>query len=228
MKTIFVADDDPLMREMITRTLHKKGLSVKVFASADALLERFQFEYPNLIVSDIQMPGTSGLELLEILRCQGSDVPVMLMSGHITPEIEARAKALTVARLIHKPIKDIAGLVAAIRVTVGDAPRGRGDHALDEMRSNFLINLAHDLRTPLTAVKLALDSLFARRVDAMPPEERKMAEIGRRNVDRIIETVEHQLDLLRAELGELPLADEPEAQSEKDSEESQEDLETVR
>lgn len=227
MKTVFVADDDQLMREVLARTLQHRGLRARTFASAQALLARFEFEFPQLILSDVQMPGMTGLELLEHLRQSGSEVPVILMSAHLTPEIEARAKAFSAGGLIAKPIKAIDRLADDIVAIVGNGAAVRADSRLDEVRASFLMDLAHELRTPLTAIKIALDSLFVRRGDSLAPEERKMADIGRRNVDRIIKTVEDRLETLPQQLNrQVESVEEPESSETVDGPEK--DLEPVR
>lgn len=228
MKTIFVVDDDPLMREMLARTLQNKGFRVRTFATARALLERFEFEFPQLIISDIQMPGMTGLELLELLRSHGSEVPVMLMTAHLTPEIEERARPLAAERLIAKPLKEVDRLVNAIRAVVGDETPVHTDIGLDEVRSTFLTDLAHELRTPLTAIKIALDNLFARRGDVLSPEGRRMANIGRRNLDRIIKTVEQRLDGLPGALREEAAPAEADIETGQNPDEAEKDLETIR
>jgi CheY-like chemotaxis protein len=185
MKTIFVVDDDGLMREMLTRTLRKHGFRVKAFDSPASLLERFEFEYPQAVVSDV------------------NEVPVILMSAHLSDDVVSQAEALGVERLVSKPIRDIDSFVSCIRDAVDDlrsAAEGRG---LDRMRFRFLTNLSHELRTPLTAIKIALDGLFNERGETLAPQERRLVDIGQRNVDRIIHVVEEQLDLLQLALGDV-------------------------
>jgi CheY-like chemotaxis protein len=203
MKTIFLVDDDGLMREMLTRTLRKHDLRVKAFSSPASLLQRFEFEYPHAIVSDINMPGMTGLDLLKTLRRRGSKVPVILMSAHLADDVVEQAEALGVDRMISKPIRDIDRFVSHVRRAVDDLRADAEGDGLDRMRFRFLINLSHELRTPLTAVKIALDGLFKQRGEAFAPPERRLVDIGQRNVDRIIRVVEDQLDLLRLALGDM-------------------------
>ena len=76
---------------------------------------------------------------------------------------------------------------------------------LDTLRSEFLIDLSHQLRTPITAMKMAMDGLFAQLREAMNPSQRNLARISRRNVDRVVSLVENQLNLLQMMTGDRPV-----------------------
>jgi hypothetical protein len=83
--------------------------------------------------------------------------------------------------------------------------RGTSDEAvrqLDNLRSEFLLDLSHQLRTPVTAIKLAMDGLFSQIRDSLTPSQHDLANISRRNIERIVKLVENQLDLLQMMAGE--------------------------
>jgi len=83
--------------------------------------------------------------------------------------------------------------------------RGPSDEAvrqLDNLRSEFLLDLSHQLRTPVTAMKLAMDGLFSQIRDSLTPSQHDLASISRRNIERIVNLVENQLDLLQMMAGE--------------------------
>jgi hypothetical protein len=73
---------------------------------------------------------------------------------------------------------------------------------LDELRSDFFIDLSHQLRTPVTAMKLAMDGLFSQLRDVLDPSQQNLAQISRRNIERVVALIENQLDLLQMMSGE--------------------------
>ncbi len=73
---------------------------------------------------------------------------------------------------------------------------------LDELRSDFFIDLSHQLRTPVTAMKLAMDGLFSQLRDVLDPSQQNLARISRRNIERVVALIENQLDLLQMMSGE--------------------------
>jgi hypothetical protein len=83
-----------------------------------------------------------------------------------------------------------------------DQPAREELDRLDSLRTDFFVDLSHQLRTPLTAMKLAIDGLFAQLRGKMNPSQRNLASISRRNVDRITGLIENQLDLLRMMAGD--------------------------
>ena len=214
MRTIFVADDDQLMREMLSRFLSRRGFQVRTFASATALLERFEFEFPHLILSDINMPGMTGLELAAGLRHAGSEVPVMLMTAEPNPGIDDQLATLRVHRIIEKPIRDMDVFLADIHAAMGEMLDDREVPGLDDVQMRFLTALAHDLRTPLTSVKAALDNLLASR--ELTPDEQRMAEISRRNLNRVTGVIEKRLRNLQDAYRKVGL--EPTQYEEKEEE----------
>jgi CheY-like chemotaxis protein len=202
MKTVFFVDDDGLLREMLARSLEKENYRVETFGSPSELLGRLRIECPDLLISDIQMPEMSGLELIETIRRRGHKTPIIIMSGHIKPDVEARACELGVSHVLVKPVKDFSKLVTLIGDTLAET---RSHESLDQLRLGFLTELSHELRTPLTAIKIALDGLFERCAQDTVSAKRRLIDISQRNVDRIIRLVESQLDLLQITLGEIPI-----------------------
>jgi two-component system nitrogen regulation response regulator GlnG len=80
--TAWVIDDDPSIRWVLEKALHKADIVVRSFESGSAVLEALQRQQPDAILTDIRMPGISGLELLESIAQQAPDVPVIIMTAH--------------------------------------------------------------------------------------------------------------------------------------------------
>jgi FixJ family two-component response regulator len=79
--TVFVVDDDGLMRELLGRVLPSAGIPVRTFASAFDLLAEVDFRSPCVLLLDVQMPGMTGLELQAELRERGVDVPIVFLTA---------------------------------------------------------------------------------------------------------------------------------------------------
>ena len=63
--TIWIVDDDKSIRWVMERALEKADMSVRCFEDAQSVLKRLDQEVPDTVISDIRMPGVSGLELLD-------------------------------------------------------------------------------------------------------------------------------------------------------------------
>lgn len=80
--TVWVIDDDRSIRWVLERALHKAELNVTSFASAAGVLELLQQGQPAVILSDIRMPGTDGLELLAQINRLYPNLPVIIMTAY--------------------------------------------------------------------------------------------------------------------------------------------------
>ncbi len=82
-KRVWIIDDDSSIRWVLGRALSKEALNIESFDNADSALARLgKNGDPDVIVTDIRMPGTSGLELLEALHSEAPDLPIILMTAH--------------------------------------------------------------------------------------------------------------------------------------------------
>lgn len=79
---IWVVDDDRSIRFVLERALAQGGWQVQSFDSAATLLRALETEQPDLIFTDIRMPGMDGLELLAELTREHSELPVIVMTAH--------------------------------------------------------------------------------------------------------------------------------------------------
>lgn len=81
MYRILVADDDPLMRELIEAILMRDGHQVTLVTTGSAAMEKVESEAFDLVVADIFMPGGTGLALLVSMREKDIQLPFICVSG---------------------------------------------------------------------------------------------------------------------------------------------------
>lgn len=79
---VLVVDDDDPVRVMLARLLRTQGYSVHQAASADQARQSLDHERPDLVISDIVMPGESGIELRRDIARRWPELPVILISGY--------------------------------------------------------------------------------------------------------------------------------------------------
>ncbi len=81
-ETVWIVDDDRSIRWVLEKALQQEGMTTVSFENADTVMTRLSREQPDVLISDIRMPGTSGLELLAKLREQFPRLPVIIMTAH--------------------------------------------------------------------------------------------------------------------------------------------------
>ena len=79
---VWIVDDDKSIRWVLERALSRAGMNVDVFTDAEALLTRLESDVPDVIVSDIRMPGIDGLEMLAKIVDIHPKLPVIITTAH--------------------------------------------------------------------------------------------------------------------------------------------------
>ena len=80
MSTILVVDDEPIVRDVVVRYLRRDGYRTREAATGDEAREILEAESPELVVLDVMLPGTDGLELCSWIRSR-SELPVIMLTA---------------------------------------------------------------------------------------------------------------------------------------------------
>lgn len=86
MASVLIVDDERSMRDFLKILLEKEGHRVETAASGEAALEMINDKLYEVIVSDIRMPGISGIELLEAVKQDQPDIPIILITAFASPD----------------------------------------------------------------------------------------------------------------------------------------------
>jgi FixJ family two-component response regulator len=101
---IAIVDDDPLVRDSIDSLVRSEGLATAMFAGGSDLLDYDKAADVGCIVTDLNMPGMTGLELQEKIVKIGWRVPIIFMTAFPTPVAQAQAMAAGAMRFLTKPV----------------------------------------------------------------------------------------------------------------------------
>ncbi|WP_342129624.1 response regulator transcription factor [Hydrogenophaga sp. OTU3427] len=132
---IHLIDDDEAVRGSLALLIGTVGLRVLTWADPLAFVEQFDRQGIGAIVLDVRMPGISGLSVLDTLRAQGVDQPIIMLTGHGTVEMCRRAFKAGAAEFLEKPVNDellIEALQNAVRQHVKSRQRHQADRAARE------------------------------------------------------------------------------------------------
>ena len=111
---VWVVDDDASIRWVLERALRQGGLAPETFDDADAALAALAARRPDVLVTDLRMPGTGGLGLLEIVRRDHPKLPVIVMTAHADLDHAVAAYRGGAFEYLAKPF-DIDEAVALVR-----------------------------------------------------------------------------------------------------------------
>jgi DNA-binding NtrC family response regulator len=82
-KSVFVVDDEPVIVLSVVAILNKAGFNAIGFGSAEAALKAAESGFPDLLITDVSMPGMNGIELAIRFKTLCPDCKVLLFSGHM-------------------------------------------------------------------------------------------------------------------------------------------------
>lgn len=117
MARILVIDDDTVVRELTAEILGHNGHTVTQAADGNAGLAAIRSQPPELVITDMEMPGMDGVEMIKILKRELPELPIIAMSGATqSAQYLYLASYLGAERLLNKPfaIGDLLATVNAV------------------------------------------------------------------------------------------------------------------
>jgi cyclic di-GMP phosphodiesterase len=195
MSNILVIDDEEVIRNLVGEILETAGHTVTGADSAERALTLLDGTEFDLIVSDVVMPGLSGLELLELVRAHSASLPVVLVTGAGTYDTLSQALTRGAAGLVTKPFAHT-DLQAAVAHALERAARSR-----EELRERLL---APTLASALANAIEARDSYLHGHCERLASLAVRIAELLELKPEQI-ETV--RLGAILHDIGKIGIPD---------------------
>jgi RNA polymerase sigma factor (sigma-70 family) len=104
--TVFVVDDDASIRDALSLLISLKGLRASVFSSAEDFLEVYDSAWRGCLLTDLKMPGMSGLDLQGLLRDRSVTLPVVVLTAHGDVATTRAALKSGAVDFLEKPVDD--------------------------------------------------------------------------------------------------------------------------
>lgn len=209
---ILLVDDNEDLRKYVKRLLERSFHHVEAASDGRAALELARETPPDLILSDVMMPGLDGFELIRKLREQDEtrQVPIVLLSAHAGEEATVEGLQAGADDYLTKPYSArelLARVTVHLRMAMvrREAAEHRAkEQALRRMleeKDEFLTLASHEFRTPLTTISLQADGLIRllsepTSLDGQAPRLRRRAEMVRVACSRLDEIIDSLLNVL--------------------------------
>jgi len=138
---VYIIDDDDAVRDSLDLLLSAAGFETLTFDSAEAFLASPPKAAAGCLLSDIRMPGMSGLELMETLHQRGAACPVVLITGHGDVSMAVEAMKRGAHDFIEKPFDD-ERLVSAVASALAGGGGSRDPAKVDPEAAERLASLS--------------------------------------------------------------------------------------
>ncbi|MEN2785053.1 sigma-54-dependent transcriptional regulator [Sphingomonas qilianensis] len=158
---VALIDDDDDLRAATTQLLSLHGFTVRAFADADAALAVIDADFAGVVITDVRMPGMSGIELLRLLHDRDAELPVVLITGHGDVEMAVSALKAGAWDFLTKPFDPEALIAAAVRGAKARALTLENRHlraAADAAAGDALIGDSPAMRRLRTMIPMLADA----------------------------------------------------------------------
>ena len=125
MHNIWIADDDEAIRLILEESLSSSGFKTKSFSSADDLMKSLDKSEPDLIITDVQMPGMLGYDLLKHINNNFEDLPVIVMTAFADMQAAVESFGGGAFEYIPKPF-DLEDAIKIIERALEEKPKTKG------------------------------------------------------------------------------------------------------
>jgi FixJ family two-component response regulator len=120
--TVAILDDEEPVRRALKRLMVSAGFEVEAFACAADFLASLSLRRPDCLVLDLHMPGVNGFDVQARLARSPNPPPVVVITGHDTPETQYKALNGGAAAYLRKPVDDQVLLDAVAAAARGERP----------------------------------------------------------------------------------------------------------
>lgn len=214
---VLVVDDEPKNRELICDTLEAQGFQTEEASDGVQALSCISQSAPDVVLLDVAMPGMDGLAVCRQLRAQEStaDLPVIMVTAHADRQDRLDGIEAGANDYLTKPV-DLQDLVLRVRNTA--AAKRLSDtvkknllrlQELERLRDGLTHMVIHDLRSPLSAILMALQLIGPAVAEQLGPEKKKFVDTAENSARLMSEMIASLLDVSRLEEGKMPLQLKP-------------------
>ena len=198
---IHLIDDDEAVRSSLALLISTVGLRVQAWADPQTFMNGFDRQSVGAIVLDVRMPGISGLSVLDTLKEQGVDQPVIMLTGHGTVEMCRRAFKAGAAEFLEKPVDDEA-LLEALQSAVRQHVKSRERNQADRQAQARFAQLSEREREVLGLITAGLTNKeIGRALDVSPRtvESHRANLFAKLEADSLAQLIRHYASLVDAD-----------------------------
>lgn len=205
---ILIIDDETLVADMLALHLEETGYLSEWASDGMKGLEMLAEKQFTLVLLDIWMPHMSGIDVLERIRESGSDVAVIMMSGHGSENLAVNCMKRGAMDYVSKPF-ELNDLLQRVEQAIINRNTLLEKRRLEREKDDFVSMLSHDMKNPITAVIGSIDITREGRLGPINPEQAAYLQSAIDSCNEVVAMIDNLLDIHRFEAGRMSLNLQP-------------------
>ncbi len=194
---ILIIDDEEIVIKSCLKILMKENYEIDTVYSGDEGLKLTKEKEYDIVITDLKMPGISGMEVLETLTESQPEVTVIIFTGFATVENTREALKKGAFDYIPKPFTN-----EELRSVVQNAIKSREDSSYSRMLDLMAI-VSHELKSPISTVHTTAETLYMGYLGKLAPDQQKTVESILRNCQYLEDIIRNYIDLSKMDLDNL-------------------------
>jgi two-component system, sensor histidine kinase and response regulator len=205
---ILIVDDEVLVAKILLLHLAEVGYQVDWAKDGEEGLALLAAQPYSLVLLDIWMPRMSGVDVLERIRESGSDVAVIMMSGHGSENMAVRCMKSGAIDYFTKPF-DLNDVLQRVEQALANRSTFLEKQRLEREKDDFVSMLSHDMKNPITAVIGTIDIIREGRLGPVNSEQAEYLQSAIDSCNEVVSMIDNLLDIHRFEAGRMHLTIQP-------------------
>jgi two-component system, sensor histidine kinase and response regulator len=201
---ILIVDDEPLIAKILTLHLEEAGYLTDWAPDGETGLSMLADGRYSLVLIDIWMPHMSGVQVLEHIRESGSDVAVIMMSGHGSESLAVNCMKNGALDYFSKPF-DLNDVLQRVEQALINRTTLLEKQRLEREKDDFVSMLSHDMKNPITAVIGSIDIMREGRLGPVNDEQANYLLSAIDSCNEVVVMIDNLLDIHRFEAGRMHL-----------------------
>ncbi|HAH08189.1 MAG TPA: hypothetical protein DCM05_16965 [Elusimicrobia bacterium] len=200
---VLVIESDPKEGRLLELALaweKSPGFTVEWAKTLAEGLEHIREGKPDVILLDLRLQDRSGLAVFQEVHAAASGTPVVLLTGAGDEAVALEAVQKGAQDYVATGVADVPLLSRTLRYAV---ERKRAEQREEKLKEEFLHNVSHELKTPLTAFKQAVALTLSGIPGPLNEDQKRILDIANRSADHLATMIDDLLDVTRSESGKM-------------------------
>lgn len=194
---ILIVEDELGIRTALEMLLEEEGYEIRCLDNGQEAVKLLQGEEYDLVISDIRMPGISGLDMLKEISKLPRRPGIIMMTAYATVETAIQAMKMGAGDFLVKPFSnDLLKMTVYRALEVRElSHENQKLRELERMKKEFIAMIAHELRTPLTSIKGYLKLVLGQKTGELNSLQNEYLDIVLQNSQKLNRIVDKMIDI---------------------------------